>query len=58
MAPAAAGQLVDVLTAIVPTGSSLAEEYVKSFRAFLMDVIYAWSKGASFGQVGHLFLFF
>ncbi|PRW61094.1 superkiller viralicidic activity 2-like 2 isoform A [Chlorella sorokiniana] len=28
-----------------------AEEYVKSFRPFLMDVIYAWSKGASFGQV-------
>lgn len=29
-----------------------AEEYVKSFRPFLMDVIYGWSKGASFGQVG------
>ncbi|KAI7838418.1 hypothetical protein COHA_007790 [Chlorella ohadii] len=27
------------------------EEYLQSFRPFLMDVIYAWSKGASFGQI-------
>jgi hypothetical protein len=29
----------------------IAEEYINSFRPFLMDVIFAWSKGASFGEV-------
>ncbi|EFN51423.1 hypothetical protein CHLNCDRAFT_28067, partial [Chlorella variabilis] len=28
-----------------------ADEYVESFRPSLMDVIYGWSKGASFGEV-------
>ncbi|KAL4421012.1 hypothetical protein ABPG77_008849 [Micractinium sp. CCAP 211/92] len=28
-----------------------AEEYVQSFRPSMMDPIYAWSKGASFGEV-------
>lgn len=28
------------------------DEYVDSFQPALMDVIYAWSKGASFAQVG------
>ena len=27
-----------------------AEEYVQSFRPSLMDVVYAWSKGAPFGS--------
>lgn len=28
-----------------------AEEYVQSFRPSLMDVVYAWSKGAPFADV-------
>ena len=28
-----------------------AEEYVLSFKPFMMDVIYAWSKGASFEKI-------
>ena len=31
-----------------------AEEYVQSFRPTLMDVVYQWSKGASFGSVCQL----
>jgi ATP-dependent RNA helicase DOB1 len=27
------------------------DDYVESFRPFMMDVIHAWSKGASFGEV-------
>lgn len=28
-----------------------ADEYLQSFRASMMDVIYAWSKGASFAEI-------
>lgn len=28
-----------------------ADDYVQSFRPFLMDVVYHWSKGASFAQI-------
>ncbi|CAD7701245.1 unnamed protein product [Ostreobium quekettii] len=28
-----------------------AEEYISSFKPFLMDVVYAWSKGASFAEI-------
>lgn len=28
-----------------------ADDYVASFRPTLMDVVYAWSKGASFGDI-------
>lgn len=36
---------------LCPVLCTPAEEYAQSFRPFLMDVIYAWSKGASFGEV-------
>lgn len=54
--PSAAARPLSPPPSALPCNASVhvprAEEYVKSFRPFLMDVIYAWSKGATFGQVG------
>jgi ATP-dependent RNA helicase DOB1 len=30
------------------------EEYLKSFKFELMDVVYAWSKGATFAEIWYV----
>ena len=34
-----------------PSPLLAAEDYVESFRPALMDAVYQWSKGASFGSI-------